>query len=154
MQQRTILVPANPEELGETAAAREKIVRMAGSHMYEPHEAHAFRDKIDRGIYHLHGPDRILGPDRIPAGFSDQLAGKAPGSTAYRMVTDIDQVRSERDLLLAQGIRIAEELSLMRLLSIPSGGTRRSPPWSSGSTGPGRATPCAIRTCTGSAATR
>jgi enoyl-CoA hydratase/carnithine racemase/acyl-coenzyme A synthetase/AMP-(fatty) acid ligase/NADPH:quinone reductase-like Zn-dependent oxidoreductase len=121
MQQRTILVPANPEELGANAAAREKIVRMAGSHMYEPHEAQTFRDKIDRGIYHLHGPDRVLGPDRIPTGFSDQLAGKAPGSTAYRMVTDLDQVRSERDLMLAQGIRIAEELSLMRLLIHPVG---------------------------------
>jgi enoyl-CoA hydratase/carnithine racemase/acyl-coenzyme A synthetase/AMP-(fatty) acid ligase/NADPH:quinone reductase-like Zn-dependent oxidoreductase len=116
MLQRTILVPANPEELGENAAAREKIVRMAGSHMYEPHEAQSFRDKIDRGIYHLHGPDRVLDPDRIPGGFSDQLGGRAPGSTAYRMVTDLDPVRSERDLLLAQGIRIAEELSLMRLL--------------------------------------
>jgi enoyl-CoA hydratase/carnithine racemase/acyl-coenzyme A synthetase/AMP-(fatty) acid ligase len=116
MLQRTILVPAHPEELGENATTREKIVRMAGSHMYEPHEAQAFRDKIDRGIYHLHGPDRILDPDRIPGGFSDQLGGRAPGSTAYRMATDLDHVRSERDLLLAQGVRIAEELSLMRLL--------------------------------------
>ncbi len=41
MQQRTILVPANPKELGDGATAREKIVRMAGSHMYEPHEAQA-----------------------------------------------------------------------------------------------------------------
>lgn len=119
MLQRTILVPAHPEELGGNAAAREKIVRMAGSHMYEPHEAQAFRDKIDRGIYHLHGPDRVLDPDRIPGGFSDQLGGRAPGSTAYRMVTDLDAVRSERDLLLAQGVRIAEELSLMRLLFHP-----------------------------------
>jgi enoyl-CoA hydratase/carnithine racemase len=116
MLQRTILVPANPEELGDNATAREKIVRMAGSHMYEPHEALAFRDKIDRGIYHLHEPDRVLDPDRIPGGFSDQLGGRAPGSTAYRMVTDLDHVRSERDLLLAQGVQIAEELSLMRLL--------------------------------------
>jgi acrylyl-CoA reductase (NADPH)/3-hydroxypropionyl-CoA dehydratase/3-hydroxypropionyl-CoA synthetase len=37
------------------------------------------------------------------------------------MVTDLDPVRSERDLLLAQGIRIAEELSLMRLLFHPVG---------------------------------
>ena len=121
MLQRTILVPANPEDLGENATAREKIVRMAGSHMYEPHEAQAFRDKIDRGIYHLHEPDRVLEPDRIPSGFGDQLGGRAPGSTAYRMVTDLDPVRSERDLLLAQGIRIAEELSLMRLLFHPIG---------------------------------
>jgi enoyl-CoA hydratase/carnithine racemase len=121
MLQRTILVPANPEELGDNASAREKIVRMAGSHMYEPHEAQAFRDKIDRGIYHLHEPDRVLDPDRIPGGFSDQLGGRAPGSTAYRMVTDLDTVRSERDLLLSQGIRIAEELSLMRLLFHPVG---------------------------------
>ena len=121
MLQRTILVPANPEELGDNATAREKIVRMAGSHMYEPHEAQTFRDKIDRGIYHLHGPDRVLDPDRIPGGFSDQLGGRAPGSTAYRMVTDLDHVRSERDLLLAQGIRISEELSLMRLLFHPVG---------------------------------
>ena len=119
MLQRTILVPANPDELGENPTAREKIVRMAGSHMYEPHEAQGFRDKIDRGIYHLHGPDRILDPDRIPGGFSDQLGGRAPGSTAYRMTTDLDRVRSERDLLLAQGVRIAEELSLMRLLFHP-----------------------------------
>ena len=35
MLQRTILVPANPEDLGDNATAREKIVRMAGSHMYE-----------------------------------------------------------------------------------------------------------------------
>ena len=119
MLQRTILVPVNPEELGENATAREKIVRMAGSHMYEPHEAQAFRDKIDRGIYHLHGPDRVLDPDRIPAGFSDQLGGRAPGSTAFRMTTDLDSVRSERDLLLATGIRIVEELSLMRLLLHP-----------------------------------
>ena len=121
MLQRTILVPANPEDLGDNATAREKIVRMAGSHMYEPHEAQAFRDKIDRGIYHLHGPDRVLDPDRIPGGFSDQMRGRAPGSTVYRMVTDLDSVRSERDLLLAQGIRIAEELSLMRLLFHPVG---------------------------------
>ena len=121
MLQRTILVPANPEELGDNATAREKIVRMAGSHMYEPHEAQTFRDKIDRGIYHLHGPDRVLDPDRIPGGFSDQLGGRAPGSTAYRMVTDLDHVRSERDLLLAQEVRIAEELSLMRLLFHPIG---------------------------------
>jgi enoyl-CoA hydratase/carnithine racemase/acyl-coenzyme A synthetase/AMP-(fatty) acid ligase/NADPH:quinone reductase-like Zn-dependent oxidoreductase len=119
MQQRTILVPADPTATGEAAGAREKIVRMAGSHMYEPHEAHAFRDKIDRGIYHIHGPDRILDADRIPRGFSDQLHGRAPGSTAYRMTTDLDSVRSERDLLLAQGVRIAEELSLMRLLLHP-----------------------------------
>jgi acrylyl-CoA reductase (NADPH)/3-hydroxypropionyl-CoA dehydratase/3-hydroxypropionyl-CoA synthetase len=94
---------------------------MAGSHMYEPHEAQSFRDKIDRGIYHLHGPDRVLDPDRIPGGFSDQLGGRAPGSTTYRMVTDLDAVRSERDLLLSQGIRIAEEMSLMRLLFHPIG---------------------------------
>lgn len=119
MQQRTILVPADPKAVGDAAAAREKIVRMAGSHMYEPHEAHAFRDKIDRGIYHIHGPDRVLDADRIPRGFSDQLHGRAPGSTAYRMTTDLDSVRSERDLLLAQGVRIAEELSLMRLLLHP-----------------------------------
>ena len=49
MQQRTLLVPADPKEIGDGASAREKIVRMAGSHMYEPHEAQAFRDKIDRG---------------------------------------------------------------------------------------------------------
>jgi acyl-coenzyme A synthetase/AMP-(fatty) acid ligase/enoyl-CoA hydratase/carnithine racemase/NADPH:quinone reductase-like Zn-dependent oxidoreductase len=119
MQQRTILVPANPEELGAAATAREKIVRMAGSHMYEPHEAKAFRDKIDRGLYSIHGPDRILDAAEIPRGFSDQLHGRAPGSTAYRMTTDLDSVRSERDLLLAQGVRIAEELSLMRLLLHP-----------------------------------
>jgi enoyl-CoA hydratase/carnithine racemase len=119
MQQRTILVPANPKELGENAAAREKIVRMSGSHMYEPHEAQIFRDKIDRGIYRLHGPDRVLDAGGIPGGFSDQLAGKAPGSTAYRMAGDLDHVRSERDLLLSQGVRIAEELSLMRLLFHP-----------------------------------
>jgi enoyl-CoA hydratase/carnithine racemase/acyl-coenzyme A synthetase/AMP-(fatty) acid ligase/NADPH:quinone reductase-like Zn-dependent oxidoreductase len=122
MQQRTLLVPANPEELGDRATAREKIVRMAGSHMYEPHEAQSFRDKIDRGLYHLHGPDRVLDADRIPRGFSDQLHGRAPGSTAYRMRTDLDGVRSERDLLLAQGIRIAEELSLLRLLFHPLDG--------------------------------
>ncbi len=116
MQQRTILVPADPRELGEGATAREKIVRMAGSHMYEPHEAQGFRDKIDRGLYHLHGPDRVLDAGRIPSGFSDQMYGRAPGSTAYRMATNLDGVRSERDLLLAQGVRIAEELSLMRLL--------------------------------------
>jgi enoyl-CoA hydratase/carnithine racemase len=121
MLQRTILVPADPKELGDNASAREKIVRMAGSHMYEPHEAQSFRDKIDRGIYHLHGPDRVLDPDRIPGGFSDQLGGRAPGSTTYRMVTDLDAVRSERDLLLSQGIRIAEEMSLMRLLFHPIG---------------------------------
>jgi enoyl-CoA hydratase/carnithine racemase len=121
MQQRTLLVPANPKELGDGATAREKIVRMAGSHMYEPHEAQSFRDKIDRGLYHLHGPDRVLDADRIPRGFSDQLNGRAPGSTAYRMTTDLDGVRSERDLLLAQGVRIAEELSLMRLLFHPLG---------------------------------
>jgi acrylyl-CoA reductase (NADPH)/3-hydroxypropionyl-CoA dehydratase/3-hydroxypropionyl-CoA synthetase len=92
---------------------------MAGSHMYEPHEAKAFRDKIDRGLYHLHGPDRVLDAGEIPSGFSDQLHGRAPGSTAYRMTTDLDSVRSERDLLLAQGIRIAEELTLMRLLLHP-----------------------------------
>ncbi len=95
---------------------------MAGSHMYEPHEAQDFRDKIDRGIYHLRGPDRVLDAGQIPRGFSDQLSGRAPGSTAYRMVNDLDGVRSERDLLLAQGIRIAEELSLMRLLLHPLGG--------------------------------
>ncbi len=119
MQQRTILVPADPKALGADASAREKIVRMAGSHMYEPHEAKAFRDKIDRGLYHLHGPDRILDADEIPRGFSDQLHGRAPGSTAYRMTTNLDSVRSERDLLLAQGVRIAEELSLMRMLLHP-----------------------------------
>jgi enoyl-CoA hydratase/carnithine racemase len=122
MLQRTLLVPANPKELGDSATAREKIVRMAGSHMYEPHEAQAFRDKIDRGLYHLHGPDRVLDADRIPRGFSDQLHGRAPGSTAYRMTTDLDGVRSERDLLLAQGVRIAEELSLLRLLFHPLDG--------------------------------
>jgi enoyl-CoA hydratase/carnithine racemase len=121
MQQRTILVPADPKGLGEGAAAREKIVRMAGSHMYEPHEAQVFRDKIDRGIYSLHGPDRVFDAGRIPGGFSDQLHGRAPGSTAYRMATNLDGVRSERDLLLAQGIKIAEELSLMRLLIHPLG---------------------------------
>jgi enoyl-CoA hydratase/carnithine racemase len=119
MVQRTILVPANPEDLSDAATAREKIIRMAGSHMYEPHEAKAFRDKIDRDIYHLHGPDRILSADQIPHGFSDQLSGRAPGSTAYRLVTDLDGVRSERDLLMAQGVRIAEELSLLRLLYHP-----------------------------------
>lgn len=119
MQQRTILVPADPQSLSDAATAREKIVRMAGSHMYEPHEAHAFRDKIDRGIYRLRGPDRVLDADRIPQGFSDQLHGRAPGSTAYRMVSDLDRVRSERDLLLATGTRIVEELSLMRLLVHP-----------------------------------
>lgn len=119
MQQRTILVPADPRELDAAATAREKIVRMAGSHMYEPHEAKAFRDKIDRGLYHLHGPDRILDADEVPRGFSDQLHGRAPGSTAYRMTTNLDSVRSERDLLLAQGVRIAEELSRMRLLLHP-----------------------------------
>jgi enoyl-CoA hydratase/carnithine racemase/NADPH:quinone reductase-like Zn-dependent oxidoreductase len=119
MQQRTILVPADPKDLDAAASAREKIVRMAGSHMYEPHEAKAFRDKIDRGLYHLHGPDRILDADEIPRGFSDQLHGRAPGSTAYRMTTNLDSVRSERDLLLGQGVRIAEELSLMRLLLHP-----------------------------------
>ena len=122
MQQRTLLVPADPKEIGDGASAREKIVRMAGSHMYEPHEAQAFRDKIDRGLYHLHGPDRVLDADRIPRGFSDQLNGRAPGSTAYRMTTDLDGVRSERDLLLAQGVRIAEELSLLRLLFHPVDG--------------------------------
>ncbi|MBI5420328.1 MAG: enoyl-CoA hydratase/isomerase family protein [Deltaproteobacteria bacterium] len=122
MLQRAILVPANPEELGDAATAREKIVRLAGSHMYEPHEAQAFRDKIDRGLYHLHGPDRVLDADQIPCGFSDQLHGRAPGSTAYRMATNLDGVRSERDLLLARGVRIAEELSLMRLLLHPIGG--------------------------------
>jgi acyl-coenzyme A synthetase/AMP-(fatty) acid ligase/enoyl-CoA hydratase/carnithine racemase/NADPH:quinone reductase-like Zn-dependent oxidoreductase len=122
MQQRTLLVPADPKEIGDGASAREKIVRMAGSHMYEPHEAQAFRDKIDRGLYHLHGPDRVLDADRIPSGFSDQLNGRAPGSTAYRMTTDLDGVRSERDLLLAQGVRIAEELSLLRLLFHPVDG--------------------------------
>lgn len=122
MLQRTLLVPANPKELGDGATAREKIVRMAGSHMYEPHEAQAFRDKIDRGLYHLHGPDRVLDAHQIPRGFSDQLYGRAPGSTAYRMVTNLDGVRSERDLLLAQGVRIAEELSLMRLLFHPLSG--------------------------------
>jgi len=124
MQQRTILVPADPEGVREGATPREKIVRMAGSHMYEPHEAKAFRDKIDRGLYSLHGPDRILDADQIPRGFSDQLHGRAPGSTAYRMTTNIDSVRSERDLLLAQGTRIAEELSLMRLLLHPLGPDR------------------------------
>ncbi|MGE5698762.1 MAG: enoyl-CoA hydratase-related protein, partial [Deltaproteobacteria bacterium] len=122
MQQRTILVPADPKALGADASAREKIVRMAGSHMYEPHEAKAFRDKIDRGHYHLHGPDRILDADEIPRGFSDQLHGRAPGSTAYRMTTNLDSVRSERDLLLAQGVRFAEELSLMRMLLHPVDG--------------------------------
>jgi len=119
MQQRTILVPADPKDLDAAASVREKIVRMAGSHMYEPHEAKAFRDKIDRGLYHLHGPDRILDADEIPRGFSDQFHGRAPGSTAYRMTTNLDSVRSERDLLLSQGVRIAEELSLMRLLLHP-----------------------------------
>lgn len=116
MVQRTILVPANPEELSDRPTAREKVIKMAGSHMYEPHEAKTFRDKIDRGIYHLHGPDRVLDADQIPRGFSDQANGRASGSTAYRMVTNLDGVRSERDLLLAQGVRIAEELSLLRLL--------------------------------------
>ncbi|HKZ75048.1 MAG TPA: hypothetical protein VJ259_00130, partial [Actinomycetota bacterium] len=60
MQQRTLLVPADPKEIGDGASAREKLVRLAGSHMYEPHEAQSFRDKIDRGLYHLHGPDRVL----------------------------------------------------------------------------------------------
>ncbi|MEK6779782.1 MAG: enoyl-CoA hydratase/isomerase family protein, partial [Candidatus Deferrimicrobiota bacterium] len=122
MLQRTLIVPANPGELGDTPTAREKIVRMAGSHMYEPHEAQSFRDKIDRGLYPFRGPDRVLDADRIPGGFGDQLHGRAPGSTAYRMVTNLDGVRSERDLLLAQGVRIAEELSLMRLLFHPLGG--------------------------------
>ena len=122
MLQRTLLVPANPKELGDGATAREKIVRMVGSHMYEPHEAQCFRDKIDRGLYHLHGPDRVLDAHQIPRGFSDQLYGRAPGSTAYRMVANLDGVRSERDLLLAQGVRIAEELSLMRLLFHPLSG--------------------------------
>jgi len=90
--------------------------------MYEPHEAQSFRDKIDRGLYPFRGPDRVLDADRIPGGFGDQLHGRAPGSTAYRMVTNLDGVRSERDLLLAQGVRIAEELSLMRLLFHPLGG--------------------------------
>ncbi|MBI5574796.1 MAG: enoyl-CoA hydratase/isomerase family protein [Deltaproteobacteria bacterium] len=116
MLQRTILVPADPKALGPGATAREKIIRMAGSHMYEPHEAQALRDKIDKGIYRFQGPDRIHGADNVPLGFSDQLRGRAPGSTAYRIATDLDLVRSERDLLAAQGIRIAEELSLMRLL--------------------------------------
>lgn len=124
MQQRTILVPADPKGVCDGATAREKIVRMAGSHMYEPHEAKAFRDKIDRGLYSLHGPDRVLEAGQIPRGFSDQLHGKAPGSTAYRMTTNLDSVRSERDLLLAQGVRIAEELSLMRLLLHPLGQDR------------------------------
>jgi enoyl-CoA hydratase/carnithine racemase/acyl-coenzyme A synthetase/AMP-(fatty) acid ligase len=122
MLQRTLIVPANPGELGDTPTAREKIVRMAGSHMNEPHEAQAFRDKIDRGFYPFRGPDRVLDADRIPSGFGDQLHSRAPGSTAYRMVTNLDGVRSERDLLLAQGVRIAEELSLMRLLFHPLGG--------------------------------
>jgi hypothetical protein len=39
MQQRTILVPADPKGLAAAASAREKSVRMPGSHMYEPHEA-------------------------------------------------------------------------------------------------------------------
>ncbi|MBF8259899.1 MAG: Enoyl-CoA hydratase, partial [Actinobacteria bacterium] len=121
MLQRTLLVPANPGEFGDAATAREKIVLMAGSHMYEPHEAKCFRDKIDRGLYHLRGPDRVLDAEQIPSGFGDQLHGRAPGSTAYRMVTNLDGVRSERDLLLAQGVRIAEELSLMRLLLHPLG---------------------------------
>ncbi|MGE5753159.1 MAG: enoyl-CoA hydratase/isomerase family protein [Deltaproteobacteria bacterium] len=121
MPQRTLLVPANPAEAGDAATAREKIVRMAGSHMYEPHEAQAFRDKIDRGIYTLHGPDRVLDADAVPSGFSDQWNGLAPGSTAYRMTTNLDSVRSERDLLLAQGVEIAEELSLLRLLLHPVG---------------------------------
>jgi enoyl-CoA hydratase/carnithine racemase/acyl-coenzyme A synthetase/AMP-(fatty) acid ligase len=125
MQQRTILVPADPANLSGAAAAREKIIRMAGSHMYEPHEAQAFRDKIDRGIYHIHGPDRIFDADQVPRGFSDQLHGRAPGATAYRLVTNLDHVRSERDLLLAQGIAIAEELSLMRLLLHPLGDDAR-----------------------------
>ncbi len=119
MQQRTILVPADPDAVRAGATAREKIVRMAGSHMYEPHEAHVFRDKIDRGIYRISGPDRILDADRIPQGFSDQLHGRAPGSTAYRLTTNLDHVRSERDLLLATGTEIVEELSLMRLLVHP-----------------------------------
>ena len=121
MQQRTILVPADPKALGAAATAREKIIRMAGSHMYEPHEAQNFRDKIDRGIYTIHGPDRVLDAGEVPRGFSDQLHGRSPGSTAYRLVTDIDGVRSERDLLVAQGLRIAEEMSLMRLLFHPVG---------------------------------
>jgi enoyl-CoA hydratase/carnithine racemase/acyl-coenzyme A synthetase/AMP-(fatty) acid ligase/NADPH:quinone reductase-like Zn-dependent oxidoreductase len=121
MLQRTILVPANPEEFGQAAAAREKIIRMAGSHMYEPHKAQIFRDKIDRGIYRFPGPDRIRDADDIPQGFSDQLRGRAPGSTAYRIVTDLDRVRSERDLLIEQGFRIAEELAFVRLLFHPVG---------------------------------
>jgi len=121
MLQRTILVPGNPAGLAPAADARRKIVRMCGSHMYEPHEAQAFRDKIDRGIYHLRGPDRILDASQIPQGFSDQLHGRAPGSTAYRLVPNLDGVRSERDLLVEQGVRIAEELSLLRLLIHPLG---------------------------------
>ena len=119
MLQRTIIVPANPEGSGKGKTAREKIVKITGSHMYEPHEAHAFRDKIDQGIYPLHGPDRILDGEQIPNGFGDQKKGQAPGSTAYRMVTNLDHVRSERDLLLAGGTRIIEELSLMRLVIHP-----------------------------------
>jgi enoyl-CoA hydratase/carnithine racemase/acyl-coenzyme A synthetase/AMP-(fatty) acid ligase/NADPH:quinone reductase-like Zn-dependent oxidoreductase len=121
MMQRTILVPADPEELGENPTSREKIIRLAGSHMYEPHEAMVFRDKIDRGIYRFNGPDRILNAEDIPRGFSDQKIGRAPGSTAYRMVANLDGVRSERDLLILQGEEVSEELSLMRLLTHPLG---------------------------------
>jgi len=82
--------------------------------MYEPHEPG--RSGQDRPGYlspSWTGPGPGPGPD--PGGFSDHCAA---GPRIDRL-PDGDRprpVRSERDLLLAQGVRIAEELSLMRLL--------------------------------------
>jgi enoyl-CoA hydratase/carnithine racemase/acyl-coenzyme A synthetase/AMP-(fatty) acid ligase/NADPH:quinone reductase-like Zn-dependent oxidoreductase len=117
MVQRTIIVPsADAEKRNATTAQR--MIRMSGSHMYEPHEAQRFFAKIENGYYRFNGPTNIYDADDIPIAFEDQHTGKITGSTALRLVSDsLEGITSERQWLELQGAKIVEELGFLRLLT-------------------------------------
>jgi enoyl-CoA hydratase/carnithine racemase/acyl-coenzyme A synthetase/AMP-(fatty) acid ligase/NADPH:quinone reductase-like Zn-dependent oxidoreductase len=117
MVQRTIIVPS--EDAGKNnATTAQRMIRMSGSHMYEPHEAQYFFDKIENGYYRFNGPTNIYDADETPSAFEDQHKGKVTGSTAIRMVSDpLDGVATEREWLEVQGAKIVEELGFLRLLT-------------------------------------
>ncbi len=117
MFERSFILPADPKAL-TLPSPKESMIQLLGSHMYEPHEAAAFRDKLDRKIYELHNNVETVDESELPAALSRQSKSQQKGTaTAFRMVGEgLDDVSSERELMLRRGTQIVYEGEYVRLL--------------------------------------
>lgn len=119
-QQRTVIAPADSkrlqEKFGDAIPVRAKIIRVAGSHMYQPHEVQDVLDLVRDGVYRFQDPDHVRDQSEIEKTLGEKQEGKIRGSMAFNMVEGGDKIETEADVLRAQGIEVVHEFELVRLL--------------------------------------